>query len=318
MYRWPVYTPPIWEVYEASCRPREKRISKTSLDVRSKEDPPLPASETSSIQTMNGQRPLRNESNDRLFEASGRPVAGTRFDRNKPPQTSIRLHAVADQLDSQEQKTRGFPSLAPTNSPAPRKEPRSTQMYEPLRAEGIHRAISTPEGPVWRRREGDRPILCNNQEEVVVMQHSQQDAWKWLGRKFESAHEHADASNPPRTCAAPVSRTSPETLPVGTPRVSRYHTDARRRSVDHSGDSAHCAGAPRITNRRSSLPDQQRSPSSCTLPLQLRSPAVALKTSSKATRLVYVRGAGAGLGPRPNMYSRQMRRQTDAAAALGL
>jgi len=285
---------------------------------------------------MSGQRPLdtpRFARKDRLSGASARPVTATSF----------------DQIDAlQEHKARRFPSLAPTNTQTPRKEAGMPQRDELLRA--VARVTSTPDEPVWGR-DGERPILFNRlptspafptspewwpsqNEDVVVMQQSQREAWKSLGRRFDAAHDE-DATSPHHARARRRSSISLPRTSSDPPPASRAH--GRRASLpDHRLLSPASPPLP----LRHLRPDLSRSDSLTThlrthtgdRPVHLRSPAAALQLRSptaarKAAGVVRGSPLGAAstlqpcglpeqflgltsstrLGPR-HMFSRQMRR----------
>jgi len=217
---------------------------------------------------MSGQRPTDTQRfvrTDRLSSASARPVTETNF----------------DQMDAlQEHKARRLPSLSPTKTQTSPKESGTTQRDELLRA--VDRAISNSEEPVWGR-DGELPILFNKlptspvfptspvwspaqSEEVVVMQQSQREAWKCLGRRFSAAHDE-DATSPER----------------GMWRESNARAAAgRRSSMSHPlpRQASDPLPAKRAQGRRASLPDQRqlapRSPAS-----PLRSPVLQLRSPTQ-------------------------------------
>jgi len=246
---------------------------------------------------MSGQRPSdtpRFARKNQLSRASARPGTATRF----------------DQMDAlQEHKARRLPSLAPTRTSTPRQESGITQRDELLRA--VDRVISNSEEqePVWGH-DGELPILFNKlptspvfptspvwspsqREEVAVMQTSQRDAWKSLGRRFSAAHDD-EATSPHE-----------EMWRLANARAA----SGRRSSVSQPRARSDPLPAKRAQSRRSSLPDQrQLTPASSS-----RSPAAALQprppTAAREAAAV-ARGPPLGsnstrLGTR-HMFSRQM------------
>jgi len=159
--------------------------------------------------------------------------------------------------------------------------------------------------PVWGR-DGELPILFSKlptspvfptspvwspsqHEEVVVMQQSQREAWKYLGRRFKAAHDE-DATSPHHASArAAVGRRSSMSHPCtsGAPPPPAQGTPTQSRAQD----------------RRASLPDPR-------VPVLART--LAFRPGLKAAAVVRGSPLGAAstrLGPR-HVFSRQVRRLT--------
>jgi len=221
-----------------------------------------------------------------------------------------------------------LPSLAQTNT---WKEPGITQRDELLRA--VDRVLSTPAEPVWGR-DGDlfiklptSPVFPTSpawsptqHEDVVVMQQSQREAWKSLGRRFDAAHDE-DATSPHhanargRRSSMSLPRTSSDPLPATRAqgrRASLPEALLGPREVAQGQRHTQAGDQRQISPLRSPAATLSGDTKPFRQTLQLRSPTAALQAEA------VVRGQSRGsplglastrLGPR-HMFARQMRRFT--------